>query len=169
MAILFKRSSDNLPGDIDEVVLQMVYGNSRKPLGDERSPSRRLIEKLNPEETDDENILTGEILFSKNIWIICRFHILGIWAPPDQYSKALALKLLFQNLSAPFKIPNNEPPPLYVAVGYDAFKTRDVMELSAKYPGMILSYGFFTSDIPPDAQLLAKTIDEFEARKIPTT
>lgn len=79
------------------------------------------------------------------------------------------MKNLFPNISGPFKLPEVELPAHYVAVGYDAFKTRDVMELSDKYPGQVMAYGFFTSDIPPAAQLIAKTVKEFEERTTPTT
>ncbi|KAJ8942900.1 hypothetical protein NQ314_009875 [Rhamnusium bicolor] len=151
MTLLMKRSSDNLTGDIDEIILQIVYGNSRKPPGDEKSPSQRLMVKSEEEEENEEDTL------------------IGIWAPPNSLAKAVALKLLFPNLSAPYKLPETEPTPLYVAVAYDAFKARDVMELSAQYPGQVMAYGFFSSDIPAEAQLVAKTVEKFEERTIPTT
>lgn len=52
LLLLLKRTTDNLPGDIDEVVLQVVYGNSRQPPGDQKSPSQqlRIIEDEEPEE-----------------------------------------------------------------------------------------------------------------------
>ncbi|CAG9823404.1 unnamed protein product [Phaedon cochleariae] len=151
IALLMKRSSEHLSGEIDEVVLQMVYGNSRKPPGDGKSPSQRLMPKPDNVEEEEENIL------------------IGIWAPPNNLSKALALKHLFPNLSAPYKFPEVEPSPFYVAVGYDAFKAPEVMELSEKYPGQVMAMGFFTSDIPPAAQLIAKTVKEFDERTdVPT-
>jgi len=42
LAILLKRTGDHLSGNIDDIVLQMVYGNSRKPPGDEKSPAFKL-------------------------------------------------------------------------------------------------------------------------------
>lgn len=41
-ALLFKRSNESLTGNIDDVVLQMVYGNSRQRPGDDKSPALKL-------------------------------------------------------------------------------------------------------------------------------
>ncbi|XP_074042871.1 uncharacterized protein [Leptinotarsa decemlineata] len=148
LALLVKRSSENLYGDIDEVVLQLVYGNTRKPPGDEKSPSQRLMTIA---DGGEENIL------------------IGIWVPPNQLNKAVVLKHLFPNLSANYKFPDVEPTPFYVAVCYDAFKTREVMELVEQYAGQVMAYGFFTKDVPCEASLIAKTVQEFEERTVPTT
>lgn len=48
----------------------------------------------------------------------------GIWAPPNSLSKAMALKLLFPNISNQFKMPDLQEVPLHVAVAYDAYKGR---------------------------------------------
>lgn len=53
LGILLKRSTENLPGDIDEIVLQVVFGNKRKPPGDEMSPSQKLITRENEETYED--------------------------------------------------------------------------------------------------------------------
>ncbi|KAJ8961256.1 hypothetical protein NQ318_008940 [Aromia moschata] len=111
VALLLMRRSENLMGDIDEIVLQMVYGNARKPPGDEKSPSVALMKK--GDEDDKDSVL--------------------------------------------------------VAIGYDAFKARDVLKLSEQYPGQVMAYGFFTSEAPEEAQLIAKTMEEFEARTTPVT
>ncbi|KAJ8982019.1 hypothetical protein NQ317_007727 [Molorchus minor] len=143
LAILLMRRSENLTGNIDDIVLQMVYGNSRKYPGDEKSPCRALMKR--DEENEDNTVL-------------------GIWAPPNKLAKATALKLLFPNLSGPYRFPDFVPTPLYVAVGYDAFKARDILKLSDQYPGQVMAYGFFTSDVPQEGQLISKTVEEFEAR-----
>lgn len=41
-ALLFKRTNAQLAGNIDDIVLQMVYGNSRQPPGDDKSPAFKL-------------------------------------------------------------------------------------------------------------------------------
>ncbi|XP_076270018.1 uncharacterized protein LOC143202402 isoform X1 [Rhynchophorus ferrugineus] len=148
-ALLLKRCHDALKGQIDEIVLQMVYGNSRQPPGDEKSPSLRL-RKVEAEDDPDKVLL-------------------GVWAPPNCLCKASVLKLLFPGVCDPKKIPEVKEVPLHVAVAYDAFKARDVFELSTKYPGKVMSFGYFSSDIPGDAKLLAKTTDKFESRVLPVT
>lgn len=162
------------------MVLQLVYGNSRKPPGDEKSPSRKLMvvleaddkekeeekgerDKEENEKEEEPNEIDNKMEEKEEDVLI------GIWAPPNNLAKAMVLKYLFPNISGPFVGPEIELPPFYVAVAYDAFKARDVMELSEKYPGQVLSYGFFTSDIPAETQLIVKTIDKFEERKTQTT
>ncbi|CAH1974649.1 unnamed protein product [Acanthoscelides obtectus] len=149
LALLIKRCSENLPGKIDDLVLQVVYGNGRKPPGDDRSPNQKMMTK--GEDGDEENVL------------------IGVWAPPNSHCKAYALKVLFSNLTEPYLLTNIPTVPLYIIVAYDAFKTRDIVELMEKYPGEVLSYGFFTSDVPPEAKLIAKTFTEFEERTTPVT
>ncbi|KAJ8920579.1 hypothetical protein NQ315_004718 [Exocentrus adspersus] len=166
LALLMKRSSENLTGDIDEVVLQLVYGNSRKPPGDEKSPCRKLT--VYPEETEKGEKDRQENEKEENESQVDEYNdsvLVGIWAPPNNLARAKVLKYLFPNLSGPFVAPQSDPPPLYVAVCYDAFKSRDVLELSEQYPGQVMSFGFFTSDIPAEAQLIAKTVEKFDERK----
>ncbi|XP_030752429.1 uncharacterized protein LOC115879656 isoform X2 [Sitophilus oryzae] len=148
-ALLLRRTNENLSGQIDDIVLQMVYGNCRKPPGDEKSPAFKL-RKVEVEDNPDQVLL-------------------GIWAPSNALCKAAVLKLLFPNICDPKKIPVIKEIPLHVAVAYDAFKTRDVFDLSEKYPGVVMSFGFFSSDIPGDAKLLGKTTDKFESRTSPVT
>ncbi|CAH1280632.1 unnamed protein product [Diabrotica balteata] len=150
LAMLVKRSGENLPGEIEDIVLQIVYGNSRAPPGDQNSPCQKLTIKKDNDE-DEDNIISG------------------IWAPPDKMTKALVLKHLFPNLTAPYKFPDAEPTPFYVAAAYDSFKSREVMELSDLYPGQVMMYGFFSSDKPAEASLISKTVTDFEERTTPTT
>lgn len=72
-------------------------------------------------------------------------------------------------MTAPFKLPEEIPVPPHLIMGYDAYKARDVMKLINKYPGEVLAVGFFTSDKPGEGQLIAKNLNEFEARPTPPT
>ncbi|XP_045471841.1 uncharacterized protein LOC123678729 [Harmonia axyridis] len=145
LGVTLKRSSENLPGNvIDDVVLQVVYGNSRKHPGDEGSPSKKFL-KVDP---DDRTFI-------------------GLWAPPNTRCKAMAIKLLFPSLGKAYKLPEFEHVPLHVVMAYDAFKTNDLMELSKQHPGGVMRFGFFDSDQPAEAKLIAKTVEEFETRSVP--
>ncbi|XP_050307499.1 uncharacterized protein LOC126744182 [Anthonomus grandis grandis] len=168
-ALLFKRSNENLTGNIDEVVLQMVYGNSRKPPGDDKSPAMKLrklwIDGGKPKDWLDlkQNLSEEELnALENNV-------LLGIWAPPNSLNKATVLKLFFPSISTPFKMPDLKEQPLHLAVAYDAFKAKEVFELSTKYPGKIMSFGYFSSDMPGEAKLLGKTTEKYEARATPVT
>nr|CAH7743736.1 unnamed protein product [Callosobruchus chinensis] len=149
LALLIKRCSENLPGKIDDLILQVVYGNCRKSPGDERSPNQKMMTK--EEDGDEENIL------------------IGLWAPPNPHCKAYALKQLFPSLTEPHLLTHIPTVPLYIIVAYDAFKAHDIAELMDKYPGQVLSYGFFTTDVPSEAKLIAKSFTQFEERPTPVT
>ncbi|CAG9768426.1 unnamed protein product [Ceutorhynchus assimilis] len=168
-ALVFKRSNENLTGNIDDVVLQLVYGNSRKPPGDDRSPARKLLKVWNRSGRHKDWVDVVGNLSEEELKEAKKDLMFGIWAPPNSLSKAMVLKLLFPNLSNPFKIPDLKEIPLHVAVAYDAFKAKDIFELGEKYPGKIMSYGYFSSDLPGEAKLLGKTTEKFETRNATVT
>lgn len=143
MALLMKRTSENLPNTIDDVVAQMVYGNRRKPPGDENCPYQKLLKNGN--------------------------ELPGIWAPTNSLCKAMALKWFFPNISGPHKLLEVEPIPPHLIIAYDAFKYREVIELGNQFPNAIMKYGFFSNDIPGESQLITKTVDKFEKQTTPPT
>lgn len=145
IALLLKRSSENLPNTIDDVVDQLVYGNHRKPPGDENCAYQKLLLKK-------ENV-----------------EMPGIWIPPNALCKAMALKWFFPNISGPFRLPEEKLIPPHYIVGYDAFKYKEVMELSKQFSEAVMKYGFFTVDIPGEGQLITKTVEKFEKRLTPPT
>lgn len=103
------------------------------------------------------------ILFTEKKEIIC------IWAPPNSLSKAFAFKNFFKNVAAPLIIPEPEPTPPHLAVAYDAFKRKDILELMEQFPEAVLRYGFFTTDEPGEAQLIAKNPKNFERKLVEST
>ncbi|ERL84854.1 hypothetical protein D910_02278 [Dendroctonus ponderosae] len=163
-ALLFKRTNAHLAGNIDDIVLQMVYGNSRKPPGDHKSPACKLRKVWKSTGKPIDWVEVAENLSEEELGEIEDNVLLGIWAPPNSLSRAMILKLLFPALSNPFKLPEQEEIPLHVAVAFDAFKAKDVFEISDKYPGKVMSIGYFSSDVPGKAKLLGKTTEQFEAR-----
>lgn len=70
--LLFKRTAD-LPCSINDVVLQLVYGNMRAPPGSENSPCQKLF--IKPTSEDEEPAM-------------------GIWAPPDSLTKGCIFDVL---------------------------------------------------------------------------
>lgn len=66
-------------------------------------------------------------------------------------------------------IPEPEPIPPHLAVAYDAFKRRDVLSLMEQYPEAVMRYGFFTSDEPEEAKLIAKNPQNFERKLVEST
>ncbi|XP_066156103.1 uncharacterized protein [Euwallacea fornicatus] len=163
-ALLLKRAGDHLTGNIDDVVLQMAFGNLRRHPGDEKSPAFKLrklwVEGGKPREWAD----VAESMTVDEIKEVEQDVLLGIWAPPNSFAKGMTLKLFFPNLAAPFMLPVVEEVPLHVAVAYDAFKAKDVFDLSEKYPKKVISFGYFSNDRSGEAKLLGKNTEQYENR-----
>nr|CAH7743740.1 unnamed protein product [Callosobruchus chinensis] len=119
-------------------------------------------------QTEVNNDEEWEKLLQKDGLITC-VSFPGLWAPPNPHCKAYALKQLFPSLTEPHLLTHIPTVPLYIIVAYDAFKAHDIAELMDKYPGQVLSYGFFTTDVPSEAKLIAKSFTQFEERPTPVT
>lgn len=67
------------------------------------------------------------------------------------------LKVLYNQLTESFLPPDPVPVPPHVAVGFDAYKRREIMEIIEQHGEAILAYGYFTSDDIPNATLIANS------------
>lgn len=64
-----------------------------------------------------------------------------------------------------FLPPDPVPEPPHVAICFDAYKRNDLMELFEKMPEDILAYGYFTTEVPDTAKLLANSTFKYEKTK----
>lgn len=145
--------------NVDEVVLHAVYGTSQQPPGSTDSLAlkmRTTVPKTTKAEDDAEAVEEDEELD-------------GIWVPPNSKTRALALYMLFPNLTVPHVPPEPEPIPPHIAIAYDAFKRSDVMALIEEYQKDVMRFGFFTDEKPETAKLIAKTVAHFEKKAEETT
>lgn len=88
--------------------------------------------------------------------------VAGIWAPPNALARAIAIKVLFPRIYDPIALPQQEQIPPHVLMAFDCFKRKEILDLGQQYSNSIMRYGFFTSDDPSNATLVAKTADKFE-------
>lgn len=58
--------------------------------------------------------------------------------------------------------PDPEPDPPHVAVIYDAHKRVDIMNQIQMHKPNVLSYGYFTNDVPGQATLIADSTYKYE-------
>lgn len=190
-ALFIKPGNDDVSGIIDEVVLELVYGPSKQHPGSPKSVAQLLVQKVEDvikqkeeeeaakraeqEETEEEKLVPSEegrilYLVIYNSVLLYLFFVLEpkeiicIWAPPNSYTKAYAFKNFFPKVAGPLIMPEPEPTPPHLAVAYDAFKRREILALMEQYPQAVLRYGFFTSDEPGEAQLIAKNPQNFERK-----
>ncbi|XP_018319594.1 fibrous sheath CABYR-binding protein [Agrilus planipennis] len=194
--LLLKPSVAELPAPVDQVVLQAIYGLSKQPPGDPDSPALQFFAPLPPppkekkteggfeglgdiplglpglgllgdeeeapvEEEQEEEVEEEEL----------GPPVTGVWAPPNSYTRAFIIKNCFPKLHASIALEEPQPTPPHLAIAFDAFRRREILELVENYPNEVLRYGFFTSEDPDKAQLIAKNVRKFEqllAKKVPT-
>ncbi|KAB0797855.1 hypothetical protein PPYR_08848 [Photinus pyralis] len=87
--------------------------------------------------------------------------VTGIWVPPNSLTRATAIKLLFPKVYDPIALPEPVPIPPHIAIAFDSLKRRDVFETLQNYENSIMRYGYFDSDKPGKAQLIAKTTEAY--------
>lgn len=61
-----------------------------------------------------------------------------------------------------FLPPDPVPEPPHLAMSFEAYKRKDVMEVIEKFPDDILAYGYFTSDDPTAMKLIANSTFKYQ-------
>ncbi|XP_063914657.1 uncharacterized protein LOC135131062 [Zophobas morio] len=89
----------------------------------------------------------------------------GVWIPENHLIKATALRLFFHRMAEHHLIPEPEPTPPHYAVAFEAGRRTEIAELMEKYKEFVLRYGYFTSETPEEAQLVAKSTKKYEKVK----
>lgn len=172
VALLIKPADEEVAERIDEAILQLIYGSTKQPPGAPNSPSQILMRPEErkkaetetaeaPEMTDEEKAEQKRVQQEEDEAKIKEGEIMALWAPPNAKTKAYALKVFFPNLIAPLILPEPEPIPPHLALVFDAFKRREVLEVMQQYPNDVMRFGFFTSEDPHKAKLIAKTPASF--------
>lgn len=131
----------------DDLILQILYGPSKKPPGSHDSPAR-VLAKLPPTTEEEVEEKAQEAI--------------AVWAPENELIKATALRLFFHRMTEHFLIPEPEPTPPHYAVVFDAIRRHEIASLMEKFSDQVIRYGFFTSEHPEDAKLVAKSIYKYE-------
>lgn len=91
--------------------------------------------------------------------------IAGIYTPTNNIARGSALAALFPSVAAEYipQPPSSIPP--HVAIIFDAFKKKDVMDMVKENVAYIMNMGVFTSANPSTAELIAKSIKEYEQQR----
>ncbi|XP_015836128.1 fibrous sheath CABYR-binding protein-like [Tribolium castaneum] len=132
----------------DELILQILYGPSKKPPGSSDCPARVLAKLPEPSEEEVHEKTARESV--------------GVWAPENELIKATALRLFFHKLTEHYLIPEPEPTPPHYAVVFEAMRRHEIASFMEKYSDQVIRYGFFTSERPEEAKLVAKSIYKYE-------
>lgn len=179
LALTLKPANEEVGEHVEEVVLQLIYGNTKEPPGAPGSPAQILMRleeeekteedenKEKPELTEEEKEEQKKAQEEKEEERKKAAEIMALWAPPNARTKAYVIKVLFPNLAGPLILPEPEPIPPHLALIYDAVHRREVLEVMNQYPDDVMRYGFFTTEDPHTAKLVAKTPANFE-RKLAT-
>lgn len=131
----------------DDLINEIVYGPSKKAPGSPDSVARHLA-KVHPQTEEEPHEKLPDRI--------------AIWAPENELIKATGLRLFFTKYTEHYLIPEPEPIPPHYAVVFDAIRRSEIADVIEKYPEQVLRYGFFTSEVPEEAQLVAKSIKKYE-------
>ncbi|KAL5292066.1 NME8 family protein [Megaselia abdita] len=85
-----------------------------------------------------------------------------IWVPHDRRTHATLIYVLFRQQTVGFLAPDPPPEPAHLVLAFDAHKTRQITNIMNKNPEDILHYGYFTSDDPEEAKLIANSIPNYQ-------
>lgn len=134
--------------NMDEVVLKMLYGPSMIPPGNDGSPAW--------------------ILYYMEKDVDVKYETTALWAPPNSFVRAASLKLFYPKLTLNYIIPEPKPEPPYYVMVFNDHQKQQVFNIIEKYPNEIKRYGFFSSENPEEAQLIAKTLKKLELSPLRT-
>lgn len=93
--------------------------------------------------------------------------LIGIWAPPTRRILSSCFKILFPRMAAPLLIPEPPPRPPYISVCFPIDKRAKVQDMLMEWETEIERYGIFTSYLPEEAQLIAKSFKKFDKADVP--
>lgn len=150
-------SPNPVPNDEDETNLNQ-----------EQNTNEEILDSLNKETEDNvvENlpVKTDPIVEEfEEIEEEYSVEVPAMWTPRNPDSNAILIYLFFRSFTEQFLPPDPTPEPPHVAISFDVFKAKDVFEVCSKYQDAILAYGYFTTDEPNSAQLIANSTRKYQS------
>ncbi|XP_065172329.1 thioredoxin domain-containing protein 3-like [Atheta coriaria] len=134
----------------EEQVAEVIDPNEFRRVSSTFSPTAITIEI---EDLVEEEVVEEEV-DEADLW--------GLWAPANDLVKSTALKYCFPLITSALILPEPEPAPAHLAIAFEVFKKHDIYKVMDEYESEILAFGFFTSDQPDEAKLIAKTKKQYE-------
>ncbi|XP_055907207.1 uncharacterized protein LOC129942355 [Eupeodes corollae] len=150
---------DNIT-EVDDILTELV--------GDEPLPGEEIEEnEENDTEENDTNKKPEEIASVASTAASTDAQIIlvpPIWVPTDVRTHATLIYVFFRAQAATFLPPDPVPDPPHVIMAFDAYKKKDIFEIVQKNKNDVLLYGFFTSDNPDKATLIANSLAKYDAK-----
>ncbi|XP_055376299.1 thioredoxin domain-containing protein 6 isoform X2 [Condylostylus longicornis] len=89
-------------------------------------------------------------------------YIPSLWTPANKRTNAAGIYVFFRHQTLPFLPPDPIPDPPHLVVIFDAYKKKEIRDLITKWNEDVLSYGFFTSEDPNEAKVVANSAKNYE-------
>ncbi|XP_076176349.1 uncharacterized protein LOC143151259 isoform X2 [Ptiloglossa arizonensis] len=86
-----------------------------------------------------------------------------VWSPPNSRNKAFVFRTIFSTYTTktyPYEDKTAKLP--IVVFKYDYTKKNDLKVILEEFEDEVINFGIFESDKPPEAKIIAKSINEFE-------
>ncbi|XP_034650104.1 fibrous sheath CABYR-binding protein isoform X2 [Drosophila subobscura] len=84
-----------------------------------------------------------------------------IWVPNNRRTHAALVYMFFRNQTTGFLPPDPTPEPPHVIMAFEASKRQEIMNAVERQRSDVPSYGYFTTDDPAEATLLASSTDRY--------
>lgn len=151
-------NADELTTTIADKLAEIVYGHSKQPPGSDDSPAQLLL-TLQAAPVKEEDDTEGDQISRMSTLPV---ELIGIWTPLSELNEASALKIFFPKLVQNYLVPEPEEIPPHLIFAFEALRRHDIMKIAENYRPEILHYGFFTSEVSTQAELVAKNLYKYE-------
>nr|XP_034171497.1 uncharacterized protein LOC117600315 isoform X1 [Osmia lignaria] len=147
MFLRLKIDETKLDVDVHEYLLSLIFGEPESPSEDKIFTEECYVGRHRPAYGTNENEI---------------FPV--VWTPPNCRNKAIVFRTIFMaytNKTYPYEDKTTKAP--IVVFKYDYTRKNELKLVLEEFEDEIVHFGIFQSDKPPEAKLIAKSIQEFES------
>ncbi|XP_033213961.1 uncharacterized protein LOC117171026 [Belonocnema kinseyi] len=135
--------------DVEKYLLNLLFGNPQLPNSEHPLVEGSYAERHRPAliASDKENY---------------KFPV--VWAPPNSRNKALFYKTIFRKyLDSTYPYEDKAYKVPIIVFKYDSTRKNELKVVLEMYSTEVVHFGIFERDKPPEAKLIASSIEEFES------
>ncbi|XP_043274612.1 thioredoxin domain-containing protein 3-like isoform X2 [Venturia canescens] len=134
--------------DVEKYLLSLLFGEPRLPLIDEKLPEGCFAERHRPAFLPSDKEGTEYPV---------------VWAAPNPRNKATVFRLIFRKyVETTFPYEDKTVKAPIIVFKYDSTRRNELKMVLDIYESEVVNFGIFERDKPPEAKLIATSIEEFD-------